>query len=180
MAHVYSMKKPGGTGSQPGLLPPSRGNWRLNATKGALLITLLQIIVKGEKHYCTPHPKRLLELLALYHRINIERRWFFQCMHDLEDGGYVSRQRRWSKIPGNIIRSKSSIWYFTLRGAQYLSSKAVSGARDLLNRMLAWLHHDDSRQPAAGIYSTPGEEIDKAEAMRRIKGLIEEIGRPVR
>ena len=150
-------------------------NWRLNNSKTALLITLLQILVKGEKHYCKPHPDRLLELLQQYHRIKIERRWFFQCMRDLEDAGFIFRQRRWEKLQEKIIRSKTSLWFFTIKGAQFLKAKAINGAKELLARMLAWMNRDDSRAPGLKIYQYEEQILPRDDALKKVRKLINDI-----
>lgn len=147
----------------------------VNATKLACLIALLKILVKGKKHYCQPRPNTLIELLEKYHKIYIQRRWFFQCMRDLEDQGLICRKRRWIHTDDNTVYSESSLWFFTIRGAQFLKSKAISGAADLLKRMLEWLHRDDSRQPDMKTLAPREPEIDRAEGIRRVQALLEAV-----
>ena len=145
----------------------------MNNTKHAHLLTFYFIQVKGKKHYSTPYPDTIRELLNKYHNIDIGRRWHFQCTHDLEAGGYISRQRRWEKLPGPEIRSLSSIWVLTVRGLQCLIRKGVSGARGLLKGILDWLHRDDRRRPTAKDLAGAGEDVGREKVLEMIRGIIE-------
>ena len=149
---------------------------RVNETKLALLITFLSILVKGKNHYCEPRPDTTIELLRKFHNITIGRRWFFQCMFDLEDAGFMRRQRRWIFQPGPQIESNSSLWWFTLRGAKYLVSKSIRGAQELLRSMADWLHRDDKRRPVAKDLSESGDIIGAEDLRQRIKHLLRDIG----
>lgn len=148
----------------------------VNATKLAILITLLSILVKGKIHYCEPHPDTTIALLQQFHDIDIGRRWFFQCMADLEDAGLIRRQRRWKILPINQIRSKSSLWWFTIRGAKFLVSKSIRGAQELLKSMLTWLHRGDDRRPTTRDLVDAVETVDQADALKRISALIRDVG----
>jgi hypothetical protein len=155
---------------------PEAGGRTVNATKLAILITFLSILVKGKIHYCEPHPDTTIGLLLKFHGIEIGRRWFFQCMLDLETAGYMRRQRRWLKLPGPEIRSNSSLWVFTIRGIKFLVSKSIRGAQELLKSMLSWMHRGDNRRPTEKDLAGTGEAIDREEAIIRIKTLIRDIG----
>lgn len=148
----------------------------INATKLALLITFLSILVKGKIHYCEPRPDTTIGLLQKYHGIEIGRRWFFQCMLDLETAGYMRRQRRWLKLTGPEIRSDSSLWWFTIRGAKFLVSKSIRGAQELLKSMLTWMHRGDDRRPTAQDMQTIAPFMDREAALEKIQKLIRDIG----
>jgi len=156
--------------------PALVGFFSINSTKLAILITFLSILVKGNNHYCEPHPNTILNLLKKFHNIEIGRRWFFQCMLDLETAGYMRRQRRWIKLPGPQIKSNSSLWWFTLRGAKFLSSKMIRGARELLRLMTVWLHRGDARRPVVKDIAGNEPITDTAEALNRIRELLKKIG----
>lgn len=159
-----------------GLGKGSGRSLRINSTKLALLLTHLAILVKGNIHYCEPHPATVLELIEKYHHITIGYRWYFQCMHDLEIIGFMRRNRRWENLDTGEIHSKSSLWWFTLRGCKYLVSKSIRGSKDLLKSMLAWLHMGDDRSPRAKDIADPESFTDPATAIKRIKDLINKIG----
>lgn len=148
----------------------------MNSTKLAILITFLSILVKGKVHYCEPRPNTTLELLKKFHSISIGRRWFFQCMLDLETAGYVRRRRRWNKLPGPQIESNSSLWWFTIKGAKFMASKMIRGARELLHIMTDWLHKDDNRTPALKDLTGNEDITDRAAAIKKIKEILKGIG----
>lgn len=152
------------------------GTPKINTSKLALLITFLHITVKGKKHYCEPHPNTLLELLEKYHNITIQRRWLFQCLLDLETAGLIRRQRRWLKVHDNEIRSTSSLWWFTIRGAKYLARKSIRGAQELLRSMLTWLHRGDDRRPTYKDIAEINAPTTREEALKRLHKLIADIG----
>jgi len=148
----------------------------INATKLALLITYLAIVVKGEKHYCLPHPDTTIALLQKFHGIEIGRRWFFQCMLDLEVAGFMRRQRRWIQHPDPRIESDSSLWWFTIRGARFMCSKMIRGSQQLLHSMLNWINRGDDRRPTAKDLSDSGQGTDQSDALKRIRQIIKDIG----
>jgi hypothetical protein len=148
----------------------------INATKLAILITFLKILVKGKSHYCEPHPDTARDLLKKYHGIEIQRRWFFQCMADLETSGYMRRQRRWIRHDNGDIESNSSLWWFTLRGAKYLARKSIQGSQDLLRSMISWLHLADDRRPTAADLCCETEPVNRDMALQRLRDLIHDIG----
>ena len=148
----------------------------MNNSKHATIITLYSILVKGKKHYCTPYPVTLLSLLEKIHNINIGRRWLFQCLHDIEEAGYITRQRRWENIQGPEIRSLSSIFALTVRGLQYLIKKGVGGAKGLLRQTLDWLHKKDRRQPTAKDLLQYDKRVDDEKMISLIRELIKKIG----
>ena len=148
----------------------------INATKLALLITFRSILVKGKIHYCEPRPDTTIGLLQKYHGIEIGRRWFFQCMLDLEEAGFMHRQRRWIKHPDPRIESDSSLWWFTIRGVKFLVKKSIRGAQELLKSMLTWLHRGDDRRPTARDLASGDPLTDQAEVLDRIRKLIRDIG----
>lgn len=166
--------RPARTG--PAIYLRDHGRHPLNATKIALLITFLSILVKGKNHYCQPHPDTTIELLKKFHSIEIGRRWFFQCMLDLETTGLMRRQRRWISLPGPTIESDSSLWWFTLRGAKFLVSKSIRGAGELLKLMTTWLHRDDQRRPVVKDILCNEPITDTAEVLKRIRELVKKIG----
>lgn len=119
----------------------------MNHTKGAFLITIYRILVKGKKHYANPSVDALIELVAGRHGKTIKRRWAFQCLHDIESLGYINRQPRYRKDQdGNWIQLPSLI-SITLKGARRLFDLGVDGAARLCKEILGWIRGDDKRWP---------------------------------
>jgi len=134
-------------------------------------------MLKGDTHSIQPTPNKMIDLLKASHFISIGRRWYFQCMRDLEDDGLIKRQRRWLQLPGPEIRSNTSLWSFTLKGMQYLSANLVYGARETVHNMIAYFKRNDKRFPRpSDIF--PGEEItEQSVALARLRELLKPIGR---
>lgn len=150
--------------------------WRLNATKNALLITYLKILVKGNKHYCAPRTDTALDLLKRFHQIEIKPRWFYQCVHDLIYLGLVTRRRRPIPMPDNTIRSIPALVSITLKGGKYLRQKAVEGSKALVAAIIAWVHRDDHRFPGPSDILPEEKLMERSAALARLQELIEKIG----
>lgn len=119
----------------------------MNSSKAALMITLFSCTSQGKNHYSVASVQKILQLLKKYHKIEIKRRWIFQCLRDLLDAGLIARKQRYKNKPGGEIRQIPSMITFTLRGAKYLVSRRVSGAMRLLKNILSWLKNKDQRWP---------------------------------
>jgi hypothetical protein len=175
--HTGNQKENGRRLLRPATVSPRGDDVKaINETKLAILITFLSILVKGKIHYCEPHPDTTIGLLLKFHGIEIGRRWFFQCMLDLETAGYMRRQRRWIKHPEPQIESDSSLWWFTIRGMKFMVSKSIRGAQELLKSMLTWLHLGDDRRPTAKDLLSMTPFMDREAALKKIQQIIKDIG----
>ena len=121
----------------------------MGATKLSILITLLRIMSKGHKHYAVPTPNSPLYLIEKYHHIKIRRRWLFQCLHDLEQAGLITRKRRYAQISSRRWKQKPSMIIFTLQGADFLWKKSIDGAGKLRKSISEWINrkNHDRRWP---------------------------------
>ncbi len=119
----------------------------MGSSKHAILITLYSILVKGKKHYVVPSVDATLILLNKFHKITIQRRWFFYCMKWLQDEGYIITRHRFDHYDSNKIMQLPSMITFTLKCARYLMKNRVVGAKELLKRILKWLGRRDKRFP---------------------------------
>jgi len=119
----------------------------VNNTKNAIMVTLFASMGQGENHYTLASVNRIIELLLEYHTTNVGRRWVFQCLHDLIEGGYINRRPRYKKNPEGQPRRRSSMIVFTVKGMEYLKKKLIEGARQALNSMLRYVTGDDKRWP---------------------------------
>ena len=119
----------------------------MNNTKAAIFISIHRILVKGKKHYANPSVDRLIELISARHDTDIRRRWAFQCLHDLEELGYISRQVRFRKDPDGGWRQIPSLVSISLKGARKLFDLGVDGASQLCREIMGWIRGGDKRWP---------------------------------
>ena len=147
----------------------------MNNSKAALMITLFSCTGQGEKHYSVVSARKILELLKSYHKIEIQRRWLFQCLRDLLDAGLVKRKARYKRRPGGLIGQIPSMLTFTLKGARYLVSRRVSGALRLLKSILSFVTGDDQRWPKAENIGPPPAPGKKKQNQRELTKLLNQI-----
>jgi len=88
----------------------------LNAAKHSLLISVRATLSQGKKTYTQVLINKILELLLQFHGVHVGRRRVFQCLRELKDDGYISRQRRYLRLAGGLIRSIPSLWSLTPKG----------------------------------------------------------------
>ena len=119
----------------------------MNNTKHAIFIMIYRTLVKGKKHYIQPSVNVIIELIAKRHLTSIKRRWAFQCLHDLEELGFINRQERYVKNPDGGYKQIPSLISITLRGARKLFDQGVDGASRLAKEILGWIHAGDKRWP---------------------------------
>jgi hypothetical protein len=134
---------------------------------------------RGKSKYSQASMNKMLELLSQFHGVDIGRSWGFQCLKDLEDEGYLKRTRRYWRLDGGLIRSRPSLWYFTVKGMKWLVSKAAEGSREFLNKMLLWLKKIDGRFPAEPDFFVPFDNqkalIDIQRFERMAEGVTKDI-----
>ena len=119
----------------------------MNNTKHAVAIALFASTQNGAVHYTKASVRKLLILLAKYHNIQIQRRWLFYCLADMEKAGYIRRKTRHRHNSDGNITQISSLITFTLPGIKYLVQKRIAGALALLKKMSKWLAGGDHRWP---------------------------------
>lgn len=127
--------------------PTPREEFPMNHTKTGILITIYRIIVKSKKHYAAPSVDSIIELVSKRHSKDIQRRWAFQCLHDIEALGYISRRERFRRDPGGGYTQQSSIISISLKGARLLFSLGVEGAQALAKQIMGWIKGEDKRFP---------------------------------
>ena len=147
----------------------------MNKTKHAVAIALFASTQNGAKHYTKASVRKLLILLAKYHDISIQRRWLFACLADMESQGFIRRKTRYHRELDGTFTQISSMVTFTLPGVKYLVKKRITGALDLLKRMMRWLAGGDTRWPQEKEIMpqwTPGEvKTNKARFKKLIAAL---------
>ena len=149
----------------------------MNNSKAALMITLFASTGQGKNHYTVGSVNKTLSLLKKYHKINIKRRWIFQCLKDLFDGGYITRKQRYVRRSAGIIGQIPSMIAFTLKGARYLVSRRVSGAIRLLKSILKFVTGDDQRWPSAENFVPSPARGKKKTNQRELTKLLDNIAR---
>jgi len=129
----------------------------------------------GNKHYTKASIEKIRHLLTRFHKIKIQRRWLFYCMKSLEDAGYIRRRKRFDKKGAGEIRQFSSMVSFTLAGARYLVTKQITGARELLQRLLKFMAGLDKRFPNEKTQGPKLTPEDLRESKRRLKAILENM-----
>jgi len=126
------------------------------------MITLFACMGQGKNHYTLASIDAQIKLLSEKHKTYVHRRWVFQCLRDLIDGGYINRKSRYKKDPEGQSRRRSSMVVFTVKGLQYLTKSMVQGARRALNTILRYVTGDDKRWPKLpDVLGLGGEAINK-------------------
>jgi len=119
----------------------------MNASCYAIAITLFSSMGQGQSHYTKSSIDTLRKNLSKYHKINIKRRWTFQCLKNMIEAGYIKRKTRFRhKYLGNISQIPS-LYAFTVKGIKLLVTRRVTGAAKLLKNMINYISGKDKRWP---------------------------------
>ena len=148
----------------------------MNRTKHAVMIAIFASMQNGAKHYTKASVRRIRELLAEYHGIQIQRRWLFYCLADAEGAGLIRRKVRYHRKQDGTFVQLSSMITFTLAGVKYLVQKKIVGALELLKRMLAFLAGKDKRWPSTPDVAPKWTPEEMTTNRRRLKALVENLG----
>lgn len=147
----------------------------MNNSKAALMITLFSCMGQGKKHYTVGSVNKILSLLEKYHKIDIQRRWIFQCLKDLLDAGYIARKARYKRRGNGLIGQIPSMISFTLQGAKYLVSRRVTGAFALLKNILKFVTGKDQRWPNVENVTDPRAVKKQKTNQRELTKLLDKI-----
>ena len=143
------------------------------------MITIFSCINQGRNHYSVVSIRKALSLLKRHHKIDIKRRWLFQCFRDLLSEGYITRKARYKRRPGGLIGQIPSMLSFTLKGAKYLVSRRVSGAIALLKSILSFVTGKDQRWPKAEDVKLPPGEWRGFEDRNEVMKLLNNVARTI-
>ena len=151
----------------------------MNNTKNAVMITIFSSMCQGENHYTKTSIDKISENLEKYHGIHVKRRWIFYCLASMLHTGLITRKARYRNDDQGLIRQKTSLLAFTIRGIKYLVAKRVTGAWKLLKAMIKFASGQDQRWPKKkdvqeGSYWPEG--VDERE---RLKGLLGIVGEKI-
>ncbi len=151
----------------------------MNASKASTMITLFFSTSQGKNHYTVTSIKSLLVNLSKFHKINIQRRWCFECLRWLIDEGYIRRKQRYRKDDNGLITQIPSMVTFTLKGVVWLVSKGVSGAKKIYKSMMNFLKKGDDRFPSGKDFDDGGYWPSDAHERASLEGLLGIVTRKI-
>ena len=151
----------------------------MNACKAATMITLFFSSSQGKNHYTVTSTSTLLSNLLKFHRIDIKRRWCFECMRWLIRAGYIRRKSRYVNDHDGLITQIPSMVTFTLKGVVWLVSKGVVGAKAMHKSMMTYLKKDDKRWPDKSMYDDGSYKPADPDERKRLEGLLGIVGRKI-
>ena len=130
---------------QPVYGPPAK-NDNIPLRQAAVLETLLGLSQAKQKMYCIPSQKKILELTARFHKIEMSRSTLNRCLGWLERHKYIKRLRRHRKVKewtgvakdGHMLLC-STLYQFCANAFNYIRSLG-KGALKLFShfRMPQW------------------------------------------
>jgi hypothetical protein len=119
----------------------------MNATCYGIVITLFSSMGQGQSHYTRSSIDTLRRNLNKFHKIDIKRRWTFQCLKNMLTAGYITRKSRYRQEDRGVVSQIPSLYSFTTKGIKILVSRRVTGAAKLLKSMIGYLSRKDKRWP---------------------------------
>ncbi len=117
--------------------------------------------------------------LDKYYDKKIGIRWMHQCIRRLIDEGYLLRKFRTRPHGPHQWRRIPSLIYFTPKGVRHLMRRTVSGATQLLKKLLAYLNSDDKRWPNTTNIDRDADLSTDPDVAAGLKRLTEIVGKDV-
>ena len=149
----------------------------MNATKASQMITLFFSMSQGKNHYTVTSIKTLLLNLSKFHKIDIQRRWCFECLRWLIDEGYIRRKARYRNDHNGLLTQIPSMVTFSLKGVVWLVSKGVSGAKKLYKSMMKFLKKQDKRFPSGKDFDDGSYKPEDPDQRAALEGLLGIVGK---
>lgn len=143
----------------------------MNNTKFAILSTIFSCLGGTDQKYSLISIDKIISLLLYHHKIKVKRRWVFQCLHDMHSAGFLVRQQRRGSHSDGTVWQKSSIIALTLKGARFLFSKRVIGAKSLIKKICEWVRHNKDRRFPAKSAIVPGAVVMDAGEQAKLSDL---------
>jgi len=141
-----------------------------------LAITLFFSMGQGKNHYTATSIDTIIENLAKYHHIHIERRWTFKGLQDLTDKGFIRRKKRYTHDSAGHISQIPSLIMFTLKGMAFLAMTGIAGARKIYRTMLEYLNRGDKRWPSKDDFDDGSYLPENPHDRKRLKRLLGIVG----
>ena len=151
----------------------------MNEAKFSIMITLFFSMSQGKNHYTVSSIDKLRENLDKYHKVDIKRRWTFQCLRDLLDAGYIKRKQRYVHDFDGLITQIPSMITFTLKGAIFMVRRGVSGAKKIVKSMVKYLQKKDKRFPLQKDFDDGSYKIVDQEDKKRLNNLLESVTKQI-
>lgn len=148
-------------------------------TKTSLIITLFFCMGQGKSHYSTAAINTILELLKKFHKIEIKRRWLFQCLKDITDTGLIKRDTRYRQDNNGQISQIPSMIFFKLKGIVWLVNMGVKGAKDIYKKMVTHIRGKDKRSPKQEDFDDGSYKPADPDEKARLDGLLEIVGKKI-
>lgn len=144
----------------------------MNASKACIMITLFFSMSQGKNHYTVSSINTLRKNLKTHHKIDIKRRWTFQCLADLLTGGYIRRKARYKNDHNGEINQIPSMISFTLSGIAWFVKKGVKGAKEIHKSMVSYLKKGDKRFPSRTDFDEKSFVPADPDERKKIEGLL--------
>lgn len=151
----------------------------MNQTMDELMIVFYFATGQGNNLYTQISNTTTRGNLATYHNKHIGIRWLHECISRLLDLGYVTRICRVKPHGENQWRRIPSLIFITPKGAKHLQRKAVSGAKQFFNKIVAHLSKPPKKR-------SKKRDIDESSYMpadpqkaQRLKRLTEIVGKDI-
>lgn len=151
----------------------------MNEAKFSIMITLFFSMSQGQNHYTVSSIDKLRENLNKYHKVDIQRRWTFQCLRDLLDAGYLKRKQRFVNDENGLVSQIPSMVTFTLKGAIFMVRRGVSGAKRIVKSMVKYLQKKDKRFPLQKDFDDGSYKPADLEDKKRLDNLLGGIGKKI-
>ena len=147
----------------------------MNACKASTMITLFFSTSQGKNHYTVTSIKTLLVNLLKFHKIDIQRRWCFECLRWLVDEGYIRRKQRYFNDDNGLVTQIPSMISFSLKGVVWLVTQGVSGAKKIYKSMMKFLKKGDNRFPSGKDFDDGSylpKDPDQLAALEGLLGIV--------
>ena len=151
----------------------------MNEAKFSIMVTLFFSMSQGQNHYTVSSIDKLRENLDKYHKVDIKRRWTFQCLRDLLDAGYLKRKQRFVNDENGLVSQIPSMVTFTLKGAIFMVRRGVSGAKRIVKSMVKYLQKKDKRFPLQKDFDDGSYKPADPEEQKRLDGLLEIVTKKI-
>ena len=120
---------------------------KVNNTKLGILVFLTKVRKKGGKNYFTPSVESIKNSLKAFHNLSVNKSWIYKCLADLDETGFITRQKRYVRLPGGQFKSKISMLSFTYKGIKWLHALGIPDLNGLMKSMLSFAKSGDKRWP---------------------------------
>lgn len=148
----------------------------MNVTQHFICVTIFYSMGQGKQHITKTSINAIRANLSKYYNINIGRSWCFECVGWLLKNGFIKRQPRYEKYDGGFIRKKSSLLFFTLKGAKWLLTSGMTKIKYLYESILNYLIKKQKTFPSKEDFLDGQSVATDKDIPKRLKNLLAGIG----